>query len=161
MSAPTPALPRFAREGVYCSLPCVSGGGLGRGGLRPWGQALMRNATTQRRARTLRNEPTDCERHLWRFLRLQQLGGFRFRRQVAVGRYIADFACIEAKLIVELDGGQHQDNDYDVQRDAELKAIGFTVLRFWNNQVLQETQAVLEEILRVLETTISEHPRKK
>ena len=121
----------------------------------------MRNATTQRRARTLRNEPTDCERHLWRFLRLQQLGGFRFRRQVAVGRYIADFACIEAKLIVELDGGQHQDNDYDVQRDAELKALGFTVLRFWNNQVLQETQAVLEEILRVLETTISEHPRKK
>lgn len=121
----------------------------------------MRNATTQRRARTLRNEPTDCERHLWRFLRLQQLGGFRFRRQVAGGRYIADFACIEAKLIVELDGGQHQDNDYDVQRDAELKAIGFTVLRFWNNQVLQETQAVLAEILRVLETTTGEHPRKK
>ena len=76
----------------------------------------MRNATTQRRARALRNEPTDCERQLWRFLRLEQLGGFRFRRQVAVGRYIADFACIEAKLIVELDGGQHQDNDYDVQR---------------------------------------------
>ena len=78
-----------------------------------------------------------------------------------MGRYIADFACIEAKLIVELDGGQHQDNDYDVQRDAELKALGFTVLRFWNNQVLQETQAVLAEILRVLETTTGEHPRKK
>ena len=121
----------------------------------------MRNATTQCRARTLRNEPTDCERHLWRFLRLQQLGGFRFRRQVTVGRYIADFGCIEAKLIVELDGGQHQDSDYDVRRDTELEALGFTVLRFWNNQVLQETEAVLEEILRVLETTTGEHPRKK
>ena len=78
-----------------------------------------------------------------------------------MGRYIADFACIEAKLIVELDGGQHQDNDYDVQRDTELEALEFTVLRFWNNQELQETEAVLEEILRVLETTTGEHPRKK
>ncbi len=121
----------------------------------------MRNPTTQRRARALRNEPTDTERHLWRYLRLRQLGGFRFRRQVPIGRYVADFACMDAKLLVEVDGGQHQDNDYDVQRDAELKAIGFTVLRFWNNQVLQETEDVLEEILRVLETTAGDHTKEK
>ena len=111
----------------------------------------MRNPNTQRRARQLRNEPTETERHLWRFLRLQQLGGFRFRRQVPIGRYIADFACIEAKLVLELDGSQHQGNSHDVQRDREITQMGFRILRFWNNQVLQETQAVLEEILRALE----------
>ena len=110
----------------------------------------MRNPKTQRFARALRNEPTDCERKLWQFLRLRQVGGFRFRRQVPVGHYIADFACVEAKLVVELDGGQHQDSAHDLRRDAELVRQGFRVLRFWNNQVLQETEAVLEEILRVL-----------
>ena len=110
----------------------------------------MRNPKTQHRARALRNEPTDCERKLWQFLRLRQLDGFRFRRQVPIGHYIADFACVEAKLVVELDGGQHQDSEHDVRRDAELRRQGFRVLRFWNNQVLQETEAVLEQILRVL-----------
>lgn len=110
----------------------------------------MRNPKTQHRARALRNEPTDCERKLWQFLRLRQLDGFRFRRQVPIGHYIADFACVEAKLVVELDGGQHQDSEHDVRRDAELRRQGFRVLRFWNNQVLQETAAVLEQILRVL-----------
>ncbi len=113
----------------------------------------MRNPKTQQYARALRNEPTDCERKLWQFLRLRQLGGLRFRRQVPIGRYIADFACVEAKLIVELDGGQHQDNEHDLRRDTELVGQGFRVLRFWNNQVLQETEAVLEEILWVLRAT--------
>ena len=90
---------------------------------------------------------------MWQFLRLRQLDGFRFRRQVPIGHYIADFACVEAKLVVELDGGQHQDSEHDVRRDAELVRQGFRVLRFWNNQVLQETEAVLEQILRVLRAT--------
>jgi very-short-patch-repair endonuclease len=110
----------------------------------------MRNASLQRNARRLRSNATDAERHLWRFLRLRHVDGFRFRRQVPVGQYIADFACIEAKLIVEVDGGQHQDNPRDVARDAKLKGNGFKVLRFWNNQVLLETEAVLEEIARNL-----------
>ena len=118
--------------------------------MRPHGRAVVRNPKTQHFARALRNDPTDCERKLWQFLRLRQLGGFRFRRQVPIGRYIADFACVEAKLIIELDGGQHQGSAHDLHRDAELIKLGFRVLRFWNNQVLQETEAVLEEILRVL-----------
>ena len=112
----------------------------------------MRNFKTQRLARNLRNNPTDSERHMWRFLRLRQLGGFRFRRQVPIGKYIADFACIEAKLVVEVDGGQHQDNERDIDRDEEMEQVGFKVLRYWDNQVLQETQSVLEDILRALQS---------
>lgn len=112
----------------------------------------MRNHLTQNRARSLRNHATDTERHLWRYLRGHQLGGHRFRRQVPIGNYIADFACLEAKLIIELDGGQHQKQaEYDARRDSQMEAQGFRVLRFWDNQVFQETQAVLEVILRALE----------
>jgi len=111
----------------------------------------MRNPITQNRARSLRNHTTDTEQYLWRYLRGHQLGGHRFRRQVPIGNYIADFACLEAKLIIELDGGQHQEQaEYDARRDRQMEAQGFRVLRFWDNQVFQETQAVLEVILRVL-----------
>lgn len=119
----------------------------------------MRNAITQNRARALRNQATDTERHLWRHLRDRQLGGHRFRRQVPIGSYIADFACLEAKLIIELDGGQHQEQaKYDARRDMQMEAQGFRVLRFWDNQVFRETQAVLEVILRALEERSSLHP---
>ncbi len=119
----------------------------------------MRNSITQNRARSLRNHATDTERHLWRCLRNHQLGGHRFRRQVPIGNYIADFACLEAKLIIELDGGQHQEQaEYDAHRDSQMEAMGFGVLRFWDNQVFQETQAVLEVILRALEERSSLHP---
>jgi len=114
----------------------------------------MRNHITQNRARSLRNQATDTERHLWRYLRNHQLGGYRFRRQMPIGNYIADFACLEAKLIIELDGGQHQEQaEYDARRDLQMEAQGFRVLRFWDNHVFQETQAVLEVILRALEKT--------
>ncbi len=116
----------------------------------------MRNPTLQQRARTLRNQATDTERHLWRFLRDRQIGGHRFRRQVPIGSYIADFACIETKLVIELDGGQHQDSSqYDSHRDRQIEERGFRVLRFWDNQVWQETAAVLETILEALN---SPHP---
>jgi very-short-patch-repair endonuclease len=119
----------------------------------------MRNPIVQSRARSLRNYATDTERHLWSHLRGCQLGGHRFRRQVPIGDYIADFACLEAKLIVELDGGQHQEQaDYDARRDAQIEAQGFQVLRFWDNQVFKEMQAVLEVILRALEERTSPHP---
>jgi len=119
----------------------------------------MRNSITQNRARSLRNHATDTERHLWRYLRDHQLGGHRFRRQVPIGNYIADFACLEAKLVIELDGGQHQEQaEYDARRDLQMEAQGFRVLRFWDNQVFQETQAVLEVILRALEERTPPHP---
>ena len=112
----------------------------------------MRNPTTQNRARSLRNHTTDTEQYLWRYLRGHQLGGHRFRRQVPIGNYIADFACLEAKLIIELDGGQHLEQaEYDARRDMQMGDMGFRVLRFWDNQAFQETQAVLEVILRALE----------
>jgi len=109
-------------------------------------------ATTN--ARTLRRNLTDVERLLWRALRDKQLGGHRFRRQHPIGRYIADFACIEQKLVIELDGGQHQEQlAYDEQRTAFIQAQGWQVLRFWNNDVLNNLDGVLttiEERLTVL-----------
>ena len=117
----------------------------------------MRNLVLQRRARALRNNSTDAERHLWRCLRGRQLAGCRFRRQMPVAGYVADFACLEAKLIVELDGGQHlEQRGYDERRDNSLNAAGFRVLRFWDNDVLLETESVLEAILTAL--VPSPHP---
>lgn len=103
------------------------------------------------RARRLRHSATDAERCLWRHLRNRQLKGHKFRRQVPIGGYIVDFACLEIRLIIELDGGQHDaQRAYDERRTQTLEGQGFTVLRFWNHQVLTETEAVLEEILRRL-----------
>ncbi len=105
-------------------------------------------------ARKLRKEQTDAERRLWWNLRNRQLEGWKFRRQFAVGDYIADFVCIDAKLIVELDGGQHSEQiQYDEQRTRELEKAGFVVLRFWNNDVLTNSEGVIEEILRMLHPT--------
>ncbi|MBB5014297.1 endonuclease domain-containing protein [Rehaibacterium terrae] len=101
--------------------------------------------------KTLRKAPTDAERMLWRYLRDKQLGGCKFRRQHPYYDYILDFVCIDRKLIVELDGGQHADRtEADRARDAALAADGFYVLRFWNHDVLARTEAVLETILRAL-----------
>ncbi len=102
-------------------------------------------------ARRLRNAPTDAERHLWYHLRRRELAGHRFRRQVPVGGYVVDFACPAARLVLELDGGQHlQQRDYDMQRTRRLQALGWRVLRYWNDDVLLRTEAVLEDILRAL-----------
>jgi very-short-patch-repair endonuclease len=88
------------------------------------------------RARGMRRDPTDAEKRMWRLLRDRRLGQFKFRRQETLGRYIVDFVCLEHKLIIELDGSQHAENEYDVDRDDWLVSRGFTVLRFWNNEVL-------------------------
>jgi very-short-patch-repair endonuclease len=119
----------------------------------------MRDSVAQGRARELRNRATHAEQHLWRFLRRRQLSGYYFRRQVPIAGYIADFACFEAKLVIELDGGQHVDRrSYDEHRRRRIEAEGFRVLRFWDNQVFQETHAMLEVILRALETRGSKLP---
>ncbi|MBS0457482.1 MAG: endonuclease domain-containing protein [Proteobacteria bacterium] len=89
---------------------------------------------------------TDAERRLWRCLRMRQIDGGRFRRQHPVGPYILDFVCLERRLIVEVDGGQHQESVHDAHRDAYLRTQGFAVLRFWNHEVLAQTEAVLQVI---------------
>ena len=106
------------------------------------------------RARELRNDATDAERHLWRYLKLRQLAGLRFRRQVPIGPYVADFLCPQARLIVELDGGQHVERiDADEARTRVLVDLGYGVLRYWNDDALLRTQDVLDDILRYANST--------
>jgi very-short-patch-repair endonuclease len=114
-------------------------------------EADMRNAVAQRRARALRIRMTDAERHLWYHLRRRNLNGCRFRRQVPIGPFIADFASLEQRLVVEIDGSQHCGSQRDRRRDAFLQAKGFRVLRFWDNEVLLQTESVLEVIWRATE----------
>jgi len=102
-------------------------------------------------AKDLRFASTEAEARLWRHLRAERLRGFKFRRQQPLGDYIVDFVCFERKLIVEVDGSQHVERAMeDNERTAWLESQGFTVLRFWNDAVLRDTDDVLEEILRML-----------
>ncbi|MER3467030.1 MAG: site-specific DNA-methyltransferase, partial [Armatimonadota bacterium] len=104
-------------------------------------------------ARQLRKEQTDAERLLWALLRNRRLAGFKFRRQHPIESYVVDFYCHEARLAVELDGGQHNEPDQrarDEQRTAFLKQRGVRVLRFWNNEVFQNTEGVLQAIYDAL-----------
>ncbi|RWM27664.1 endonuclease domain-containing protein [Mesorhizobium sp.] len=98
-------------------------------------------------ARTMRREATDAEDRLWQELRGRRLDRIKFRRQVPIGRFVADFLCAEARLIVEIDGSQHADSRRDRERDVELKARGFRVLRFWNDDVLRDLDAVCDTII--------------
>ena len=108
-------------------------------------------------ARSLRIQQTDAERLLWRHLRSRQLIGFKFRRQQIIGPYIVDLVCFETRLIVELDGGQHTEQQTeDTVRTIFLESQGFRVVRFWNNEVLGNIEGVLESIRLTL--THPPHP---
>jgi very-short-patch-repair endonuclease len=105
------------------------------------------------RARALRKSTTDAENLLWHRLRNRQLLGLKFRRQRPIGPYFADFACLEIRLVIELDGGQHAEQvAYDEARAEEMKRLGFSTLRFWDNEVLRNTDAVMEKIRQVAAT---------
>jgi very-short-patch-repair endonuclease len=106
-----------------------------------------------RNARAMRHIATDAEKKLWRLLRSRQLEAFKFRRQVPIGRYIADFVCHEQQLIVEVDGGQHSESAKDQERDRWLSEAGYRVVRYWNNDVLKNPHGVLESILAELQFT--------
>ena len=149
--------------------PLRSRGGLGRGApdsaLAAAGGRIYSGTTPmqeamdllRQRARRLRNTATGAERHLWQHLRLKQLGACRFRRRVPVAGYIVDFPCIEHRLIVELDVGQHlEQSAYDQKRTLSLEAMGHRVLRYWNDELLLHTCSVLEVILRALELSQTE-----
>ena len=102
--------------------------------------------------RNLRNGATDAERRLWQHLRGRQLDGCKFRRQHPFGAYILDFVCLDRMVVVELDGSQHAEHvETDSRRTAFLEISGFTVLRFWNNQVLDDIEGVGEAIWQALQ----------
>jgi len=102
-------------------------------------------------SRRLRREQTDAESKLWARLRDRQLCSAKFRRQHAIGPFIADFCCVERGLVIEIDGGQHATQaQADQRRSAHLERSGYRVLRFWDNEVLMNMEAVLERIFQVL-----------
>lgn len=101
-------------------------------------------------AKLLRSNQTPQELKVWHALRASRLMGFKFRRQVPIDEFIVDFVCFDQKLIIEIDGGQHADCGKDTLRDAKLKALGFEVLRFWNNDITENFDGVIEVIMRRL-----------
>jgi very-short-patch-repair endonuclease len=109
-------------------------------------------------AKSLRKRSTDAEQLLWSRLRAGRFEGMRFRRQHPIGRCIVDFVCLERRLIIELDGGQHalpDEIDKDRQRDAWLEKEGYTVVRFWDNEVLMNIRGVLDALMEKLHKTPS------
>ena len=113
------------------------------------GRGVGERAVLIAHAKHLRAEQTDAERRLWYCLRAKRFSSLKFKRQKPVGPYIADFVCVRYRIVIEADGGQHGDLK-DQQRDAWFTAQGFTVLRFWNHEILGETRAVLERIEEIV-----------
>ncbi|MEO8101304.1 MAG: endonuclease domain-containing protein [Betaproteobacteria bacterium] len=121
--------------------------------LLPWekGWDEGQQSLLKARARSLRRKSTDAENLLWQQLRNRRLLGHKFRRQVPIGAYIVDFLCEGAALIIELDGGQHSEQaGYDQARTEWLVRRGFRVIRFWNNEVVSNMEAVVEKLLSIL-----------
>jgi very-short-patch-repair endonuclease len=109
--------------------------------------------------RALRTNMTEAEQVLWKALRGRQFSGHKFRRQHPLGDYILDFVCLENNLIIEIDGGQHcSQSEYDEIRTKRLQSAGFHVIRFWNNEVLEEFEAVKEKIWMAIQEILP-HPR--
>ena len=117
--------------------------------MRPCAFAIM-PFMASRTARRLRTTMTDAERRLWSALRGRRLRGFKFRRQHPLGPFVVDFACLDHRLVIEADGGQHADSVEDERRTAWLERRGWRVLRFWNNDIFANPEGVQEAILRAL-----------
>ena len=127
--------------------PLAGEGKLSRSDSRERGRRL---AKLRDRAKEMRSESTEAEQRLWQILRAHRFAGYKFRRQVPIDFYIADFVCFAARLIIELDGGQHAESRSDARRDAYLTSQGFRVLRIWNNDLFNNEDGVAELILSVL-----------
>ncbi len=120
--------------------------------------SLDYNSRLKSKARYLRQNQTEAEIFLWKRLRLRQVNGYKFRRQFPIQGFILDFYCYEKKLAIELDGSQHREvknAEYDTQRTKELNNLGIKVIRFWDNDVFNNTDGVLQEILFHLTPTLS------
>ena len=110
----------------------------------------MRQGAKRDLARRLRQAMTDAERALWRHLRMRQIAGARFRRQHPIGPYVVDFVCLDPRVVIEVDGGQHAESRSDAARDAFLRTHGYRVLRFWNHEVLGNPEGVWLRIAQAL-----------
>jgi very-short-patch-repair endonuclease len=126
----------------------------GEGGARPrsgWeGEGLPTRKELLARAKWMRANPTEAEKRIWSMLRDRRFAHCKFRRQQVIDSYIADFVSLSERLFVEADGSQHGDSDDDLRRDAYLRKQGFRVLRFWNNEILTESEAVAAAIVAAL-----------
>ena len=129
------------------------GEGLGRGG-----RSAAEQASALGKAKHMRSNPTPAEHRLWQIVRAKRLDGWKFRRQVRIGRYTPDFVCHRARLIVEVDGGRHCEEE-DGHRDAWLRGQGFQILRFWNNDIFNNEEGVLTTVLSALEASAAASSR--
>jgi very-short-patch-repair endonuclease len=116
------------------------------------------NAAKTLLARRLRRDSTQAEQRLWRYLRSRSLAGFKFVRQKPIGPYIVDFVCREKRLVIEVDGGQHADNNNDAVRDRWLAEHRYRVLRFWNNEILENIEGVWDTIFAAASAATPPHP---
>jgi len=149
----------YPLKGGGSSVPFPFEGGRGWGCNQGDKQMTRISPHTKQRSRALRRDQTDAERFLWKRLRKKQILGYKFRRQHPLGNYILDFVCLEARLVIEVDGSQHSNDEYyDEKRTRYLDRSGFRVLRFWNNEVLEDPDSVLEIIYRELERDILPPP---
>jgi very-short-patch-repair endonuclease len=139
--------PSRAREDANSAPPPSAGEGQPA---RSDGRERGRQKLLRERAKRMRSEPTPAEHRLWQILRAKRLGGYKFKRQLAIDQYIVDFACPKQRLIIEADGGQHSENTYDEKRDTYLSGQGFRILRFWNDDLFTNEEGVLTSILNAL-----------
>ena len=121
----------------------------GEGKLSP-SDSRERGRLLRTRAKKMRSTPTEAEHRLWQILRAKRFDGYKFRRQVPVDCYIADFLCPARRLIIELDGGQHAGSGGDLRRDTYLRAQGFQIIRIWNNELFTNEEGVATAILKAL-----------
>ncbi len=111
------------------------------------------NQLMKQRARDLRHDGNNAERQVWRLLRDRRLGGLKFRRQHVLGRYIVDFVCLSARLVIEIDGDTHENPEADARRTAALEQMGYRVIRFWNSYVYDGESGAAEMILDALRSS--------
>lgn len=123
----------------------------GKRGPLPLGRGRGEGIVKQ--ARRLRQNQTNVEKTLWGFLRDRRFLGFKFRRQHPIGKYVVDFCCLKQKVVIELDGGQHaQRRAYDSARTNDIEKEGFRIVRFWNNQIMENPQGALENLAFLLKS---------
>ena len=146
---PIPNPPPAGGRGAISVPPPSAGEGQPRSG-----RERDRKKVLRERSKQMRSAPTEAEHRLWQILRAKRLAAFKFKRQVAIDHYIADFVCLQRRLIVEADGGQHAESGTDVRRDAYLRGQGFRVLRFWNSDIFENEEGVLTSILDALQAPL-------